>query len=325
MPTHGRRSRLPAVITPLLDDPLVSELVVVVDGSRDGSVEWLREQAVDETRLIPVVRETCGGAQVARADGLLRASGDVVLFLDDDVVAGPGLAGGHAARHEGEGGGGTIVVGFMPVALPAVRRGGQFASFLYADEYLRRCDDYEVHPEQILRTLWWGNVSMWRADAIAVGLVSEEFGDFYHEDQEFGLRCLAAALRGVFDRTLSAEHLHARDIDAFIRDARSQGAGRAVLHRHHADLVGDLHPSDFADGLPFPSDLLVRSAGVPALAAASTSVLRAVTHVAGRLRWFGIETRGGKLLRRVNQRSGAESVWRDGAVANRTTATDVCR
>jgi len=315
MPTRGRRSRLPTVLAPLLDDPLIGEVVVVVDGSSDGSAEWLREQAVDQPRLVPLVRERCGGAQVARADGVARATGDVVLFLDDDVVADPGLAAGHQARHGP--GGGKVVVGFMPVVLPEHRRPGQFATYLYADEYLKRCADYAADPEQILRTLWWGNVSMRRADAITVGLVSAGFGDFYHEDQDFGLRCLAAGLQGVFDRTLRAEHLHARSIDAFIRDARSQGAGRVVLHRRHPDLIGELHPADFAEGLPLPAALLVRGSGSPALAGASSAVLRTATEITGRMRWYGVETRIGKVLRRVNQRSGAESVWRGEAAPTR--------
>ena len=308
MPTRGRRGRLPRVLAPLLNDPLIDEVVVVVDGSNDGSIEWLRETAADEPRLIPLDRARSGGAQVARADGVARATGDVVLFLDDDVVADPGLAQGHLHRHGSRGG--TVVVGFMPVALPEHRRPGQFATYLYADEYLKRCADYEADPEQILRTLWWGNVSMQRTDAIAVGLVSDDFGDFYHEDQDFGLRCLAAGLHAVFDRTLRAEHLHSRDLDAFISDARAQGAGRVVLHQRHPDLVGELNMSDFAEGLPLPADLLVRGAGYAPLAAASSAVLRGATEAAGRMQWYGVETRLGKVLRRVNQRSGAESVRR---------------
>ena len=319
MPTRGRRARLPEVLAPLLDDPLISEIVVVVDGSYDGSVEWLRDRAVDEPRLVPLSRERSGGAQVARAEGVARVTGDVVLFLDDDVIADADLAAGHLARHES--GEGMVVVGFMPVALPEHRRPGQFASYLYADEYLKRCADYEDHPEQILRTLWWGNVSMRRADAVAVGLVSDGFGDFYHEDKDFGLRCLAFGLRGVFDRTLRAQHLHARDIDAFIRDARSQGAGRVMLHRHHPDLIGDLDPADFADGLPLPAELLVRGAGSPAVASASTAVLRTVAEASGRMGWYGIETLAGKILRRVNQRAGAESVWRNEAAPTRRAET----
>src|SRR5664280_3046591 len=93
------RDRLPTVLDPLLADPAIQELIVVVDGSDDGSIEWLQRTSVDHPRLQPVLRERSGGAQVARADGLERATGEVVLFLDDDVLCGDGLAAGHLARH----------------------------------------------------------------------------------------------------------------------------------------------------------------------------------------------------------------------------------
>jgi len=317
MPTHGRRSQLPAVLAPLLDDPLIDQLIVVVDGSDDGSIEWLRKAATEHPALLPHLRDHSGGAQVARADGLERATGDVVLFLDDDVLAGQGLAHGHITHHAQRDN--VVVVGYMPVSLPTHRRPGQFASYLYADEYEQRCRDYDEHPDAILRNLWWGNVSMRRLDAESVGLTSHGFEHLYHEDQDFGIRCLEQGLDAVFDRSLSAVHLHDRDIDAFIRDARSQGAGRAVLHQRHAALLGDLQPGDFADGLPFPAAVLVRGSGRPEVAAASSTAMRAVSLAAGRLGWYGIETRAGKVLRRVNQRSGAETVWSNGRTPTRST------
>jgi glycosyltransferase involved in cell wall biosynthesis len=318
IPTFGRLQQLPVVLAPLFADPVIDELIVVVDGSDDGSFEWLTGQARSEPRLRPVLRERSGGAQAARADGLVRAEGDVVLFLDDDVLAGPGLADGHRHHHRRRQG--LVVVGFMPVALPEQRRAGQFASYLYAEEYMRRTEAYAEDSEEVLRTLWWGNVSMRRSDALAVGLVSPGIERLYHEDQDFGLRCLLWGLEGVFDRTLIAQHLHSRDIGAFIRDARSQGAGRAVVHQRHHEVMGDLHPEEFAAGVPFPADLVVRKSGNPRVAGFSTAVLRRAAEVAGRLGWYSLETTAGKVLRRVNQRSGAEVVWRGGVPASRTEA-----
>jgi GT2 family glycosyltransferase len=309
MPTHGRRDSLPVVLAPLLEDPLIDELLVVVDGSRDGSFEWLQQQSIRRPRLVPLFRERAGGAQVARAAGLERATGDVVLFLDDDVLAGRGLAGGHLAHHERRTG--AVVVGFMPVALPPRRRPGQFPSYLYAEEYRRRCAEYEATPSSILRNLWWGNVSMRRSQGLAVGMVSPGFERSYHEDKDFGLRCLVAGLEGVFDRGLVADHLHSRDIDAFARDARSQGAARVILHQRHEDLIGALSPTAFSEGLAPPLSRLVERSRNPRVASSASAVLRVMTVTAGSLRLYGLETRTGKLLRRVNQRSGAQAVLSD--------------
>jgi len=320
MPTRNRRSQLPVVLIPLLHDPLVEQLIVVVDASADGSIEWLRKVATTHPKLVPVFRAQSIGAQAARAEGLSRATGDVVLFLDDDVLAGDDLVRGHLTHHGRATG--SVVIGYMPVALPPTRAPGQFASFLYATEYERRCSNYDADPTQILLNLWWGNVSMRRSDALSVGLVSPGFEHLYHEDQDFGLRCLAAGLLGVFDRELMAQHLHGRDIDAFIRDARSQGAARAVLHQRHASVIGELHPDDLADGLPFPAGLLVRNAGRPGVASLSSTALKILTKTTGKLGWYRLETGAGKVLRRVNQRSGAEAVWRSQPPATRVAGGD---
>ena len=50
--------------------------------------------------------------------GVQCSTGDVVLLMDDDVIAGPGLVSAHARRHAGADG--LVVVGSMPVRL---RRG----------------------------------------------------------------------------------------------------------------------------------------------------------------------------------------------------------
>ena len=323
VPTRGRRPLLPGVLAPLLADEQVGQVVVVVDGSDDGSFEWLCRMAGSDHRLVPLKREDRGGAQVARAHGLEHASGDVVLFLDDDVVASPGLAGRHLVHHLA--GTRLVVVGYMPVETRAPRRPGEFASYLYGDEYEGRCRAYETDPGSILRTLWWGNVSMRVDDARSVGLVAPGFESLYHEDQDFGLRCAEAGLQGVFDRNLGARHLHARRLDGFVRDARSQGMGRVLVHERHPELMGPIDPAAFESALPRPAALLVRASGRGWVAKASSALLAGATRSLGLLGRYGAETDAARLLRRVNQRYGAEaafrSLGRDGSGPTPRTAT----
>jgi GT2 family glycosyltransferase len=308
VPTHHRRALLPTILAPLLSDGAIGEVVVVVDGSDDGSIEWLRERAESAPSLVAVLRQSAGGAQVARADGFGRSVGDVVLFLDDDVLASPGLAAGHLAHHtEREG---LVVVGYMPVRLPSVRRGGQFPTYLYANEYEKQCEQYDRDPSGILRDLWWGNVSMRRGDVERVGMTDPAVGPIYHEDKDFGIRCAKAGLHGAFDRSLAATHLHERDLDGFLRDARSQGVGRMVLQHRHPEVTGEPDIAQFEAGLPQPAALLVRAAGHPRLAEIEIGVLRTLVSLLGRLRCFRLELVTARVLRRVAQRRGAETVRR---------------
>jgi glycosyltransferase involved in cell wall biosynthesis len=64
-----------------------SEIVVIDDASKDGTVGMLRNHYVRELRdgLIKLVaREENGGSTVAKSDGARNATGDWLIFLDSD-------------------------------------------------------------------------------------------------------------------------------------------------------------------------------------------------------------------------------------------------
>ena len=294
IPTFGRRDLLPGVIEPLLAEPATSEVVVVVDGSFDGSYPWLLERAEGDGRLRPFWIEN-RGENGAREAGVRAARGDVVLLLDDDVRAAAGLAEGHARHHAGSAG--LVVLGYMPPLLPRERLPGDFTTRLYAREYEAVCRSYETSPDQILMSLWAGNMSLRREDAVAVMLGTKAPALPYHADRELGLRCLESGLRGAFDRSLRAEHLHTRSLDGFVADARSQGAGRVMLHRLHGDILGPFDP-----GPPAPVRAMLRR--TPA-ARATAAALRSATRCAGRARAFRLEELLARVLRRVEQQRGA--------------------
>lgn len=304
VPTHGRRAQLPRVLAPLLADPTVEQVVVVVDGYADGSWELVQEMSRTEPRLCPVWQENAGEGR-ARQTGLEHSTADVVLFIDDDVVAGPGLAAGHLRRHAGLAG--AVVLGYMPTRRPDPRRPGQFATVLYADEYESVCRSYEADPSLVLAKLWAGNLSLRRADAERVGMAVDGFGGLAHADAAFGLRCAEAGLTGVFDRELRSTHEHARPLAAFLRDARAQGAGRARLH-----LADPRAPHGWLAGLSVGAysrgaGLLVR---LPALHRLAHQVGRLALVAAGQVHWWSAETVLAKALRRLEHVRGSRDEQR---------------
>jgi glycosyltransferase involved in cell wall biosynthesis len=300
IPTYGRGHLLEAVVAPLLEDPELHELIVVVDGSPDDSLERLRRIAAREGRLRPIAIEN-SGRNAARWAGARAATGDVLLFLDDDVLASPGLVGGHARRQaEGRG---RILVGYMPIEEASAARGP--ASRLYADEYERTVADYEREPEAILTRLWGGNLSLWHEDLERSGAMDEDFVAARHVDRHFGLVCHRAGLTAAFDRDLHAVHHHSRDLRSFGRDSREQGIGLFWIHAVHGDVVGPLDRRRFAAGLPLPARWIVELARRPRGYALVAGALRWATTVAGRLPIAWIEVTSLRLLRRVEQQRGA--------------------
>ena len=302
--TYNRRALLPRVVEPLLADPATTELIVVVDGCDDGSLQLLEELAIRDRRLRPVFVENRGRSR-ARQAGVELAEGEVILLVDDDVVASTGLVSGHARHHARAED--LVVVGYMPVETPPRRSPGDFATYLYADSYDRFCAWYESDPGRVLLQLWGGNVSLRKANCLRVPLHSERFAQSFHEDQDFGIRCLRAGLRGTFDRSLLAHHVYRRDLDGFVRDAREEGAGRALVRRLHADVLGGpLERSEFEAETRPVARSLVRLCRRPQTHHIVCGLLGAAVRLAGRVHLLGFETRLARLLQRLEQQHGAQ-------------------
>ncbi len=66
-----------------------AEIVLVDDGSDDGSADWLRAEAARDPALRPVFLAERSGQSAALAAGLLRARGEVVVTLDADLQNDP--------------------------------------------------------------------------------------------------------------------------------------------------------------------------------------------------------------------------------------------
>jgi len=302
VPTYNGAALLERILRPLLDDPAASEVIVVVDGSRDGSFELLTRLAIDEPRLRPLFIENRGDMG-ARETGAREATGEVVLFVDDDVLASPGLVTGHAARHAARSA--DVVVGYMPVTLPARRHPDDFALRLYATEYEGRCQVYEHDPGSAVRELWGGNFSMRRGACLAIGMANPAFTEHYHADRDFGIRCFESGLTATFDRSLSADHLHGRTLASFIRDARSQGAARVLLPWFHPETVAPPVSDEFARGLPAPLPELVRVTRRPRAYVAVSRSLELIIRTGGVMRLWSAQRAAARMLRRIEQQHGA--------------------
>jgi glycosyltransferase involved in cell wall biosynthesis len=302
IPTRNRRELVVAIVQRVLEENGLLEVVVVDDGSTDDTGERLAEIARTDGRL-RIVPGLCAGAGMARTEGASAARGDVILFLDDDVMPAPGLPAMHLAHHSDQRE--LVVVGYMPTRVPARPGPETFTTFLYAREYEGRCKKYEQDPTGILRNLWMGNVSIAREKFLdATARWPEPLPRFRHEDQHLGMRMLSMGMHAVFDRTLLSVHEHHRSIDQFRRDCWQDGAGTAVLELRHLDLVDAAGPEQFRAGLPRPVASVVAIASGPRIGKVVASTLATVTRTLGRLRLFQAQTAAARALRRVEQQRG---------------------
>lgn len=84
IPAYNRRRFLPAALESVASQTYpVSEIIVVDDGSSDGTFEIAKAAAGEDPR-IRVLKRSHGGANRARNAGIAEASGEWIAFLDSD-------------------------------------------------------------------------------------------------------------------------------------------------------------------------------------------------------------------------------------------------
>jgi GT2 family glycosyltransferase len=209
------------------------ELVVVNDGSRDGTREWL-----DAWRpRVParVLHQENGGLAAARNAGLAVARGRFVLLVNDDTLADPELVATHLAAHAEHartGAAGIAVLGTFeqpPAALDnALMR-------VLEDDTLVFCYS-QLKPGALhdWNAFWTCNVSVATADVRAVGGFDESFRRYGCEDTDLAWRLHEErGLRVLYEPRARARHEHVLDLDALARRNRSVGRAWTRMFRKH--------------------------------------------------------------------------------------------
>ncbi len=101
IPTYNRSAKLARLLACLRDQPahILAEVLVCDDGSPDETSAVAREFA-GKLPLVYLHQPDLGfRAGQARNLGLRRATGEVVVFVDDDLVVPPGFLEAHVAAH----------------------------------------------------------------------------------------------------------------------------------------------------------------------------------------------------------------------------------
>jgi glycosyltransferase involved in cell wall biosynthesis len=105
IPTYNRRPILEKALRALesqrLESPLEDfEVVVVDDGSTDDTVAWLRQEAASFPH-VRLIQQDHGGPAEGRNRGVEHARGDVIVFIDSDLVVTERFLLEHARALEG--------------------------------------------------------------------------------------------------------------------------------------------------------------------------------------------------------------------------------
>ncbi|MBI4317754.1 MAG: glycosyltransferase family 2 protein [Chloroflexi bacterium] len=201
IPTHNRRELLREVLDALARQTHPAsrfEVVVVADGSEDGTMEMLRNLQLPYGLRSYWQRQS--GVARARNRGIEEAAGDIVLFIDDDVIPLPDLVEEHVRWHEGDDN--AVVIGRVSPP-PRSKRPGWSK---WEEQLLER--HFETLAQKRRRTtarhVYSGNFSVRRRHLVSVGGFDESMTRA--EDIDLGYRLERGGLHFCFNPKANGIH-----------------------------------------------------------------------------------------------------------------------
>lgn len=240
IPTFNRLVDLRRTLAALESDraglPFGVEIVVVDDGSADGTSSFLAEWAARTPGARTLSQENSGPAR-ARNRGAAAAKGEIVLFLGDDTVPEPGFLSVHEKAHRLGGPGPLAVLGYTTWDEERMR----ITPFLSHLNEMGTQFGYSIIPDPDdvpFNFFYTSNVSLPRGTFLALGGFDEEFPSAAWEDVEFAYRATRAtpALRMVYRAPARTRHNHPTDLASFRRRQRKAGTAAATFARKHPEL-----------------------------------------------------------------------------------------
>jgi len=236
IPTYNRAPSLDALLRSLSAqrDPGAFEVIVVDDGSTDGTGSVAARWA--DAAAFPFEYAPLGhrGPAGVRNEGLRRARGDIVVYIDDDELADPGFLSAHRAAHREHPGPNQGVLGFVDWA-PEVRitrfiRWLDRSGLQFNFPYLRPGRIQPVYGSFVT-----ANLSVKRAFLVDRGLLFDErFPYPAFEDTELGWRLENQGYELYYHPEALA--LHARQFDLRQFASRMERVGESAL------LFGEVRP-----------------------------------------------------------------------------------
>jgi glycosyltransferase involved in cell wall biosynthesis len=236
IPTHNRLEVLVEVLQALdmQEGAPAYEVVVVDDGSTDGTGDWLRSRAATFRFPLRIFSQENRGPAAARNTGVAVAAGRWVAFLGDDTVPETGWLAAHRAAHKRHGDDPLrAVIGYTgwhprmrlnPFLRYINEHGLQFGYALIRD------------PEDVpFNFLYTSNLSLPR-DLLLAEPFDLRFPYAAWEDIEVAYRLRKRGLRLAYEPAARVAHDHPTDLARFAVRQEKAGYCAVVFYRLHPEL-----------------------------------------------------------------------------------------
>jgi GT2 family glycosyltransferase/peptidoglycan/xylan/chitin deacetylase (PgdA/CDA1 family) len=247
MPTYQRREVVLASVRALAHQEFNGnfEVIVVVDGSEDGSADLLRK--LDTPFPLTVLEQPNRGRATALNQGVTVAHGELLLFLDDDMEAHPLLLAEHDRSHRE---GADMVLGHLPLHPESPRNFLSEGVKGWADRRFERLSSPDVTLG--LHDMMTGQASLARDIFRRVGGFDTNFnlnGFFGNEDLDFCYRLLQGGYKVIFNPNAISWQRYVVTPRQYLSQYRQSGRAAVILARKHPDQLNNIFIPSRAESL----------------------------------------------------------------------------
>lgn len=223
IPTYNRCEVVEQTLAQLLDQDYPSDRyeILVCDNSADETPQMVQRVAAAASSPVRLLSSEERLPAVKRNQGLRMATGDYVLFMNDDVWVRPDFLREHAATHAAHD---------APVAvLGMVEQSPKMPQNPFIEWYTPFA--YELIEDRADRSVpyqfhWSMNLSLPRRVMLDRQLVfHEDWSEIGHEDVELGFRWTRAGYQVIYNPRAWGEHYHPHDLDTACRLQEVIGRG----------------------------------------------------------------------------------------------------
>lgn len=205
------------------------EVVVVDDGSHTPAKQRLH--AYTPPYRFTLIEQQNAGPAAARHNGIIKAEGELIVILDDDMHIGPDFLAAHLDEHAH---GASVVQGH--IAAPPQIAGMPLFERFHAHQLERFVRNVASGKESVRGIhICTGNLSFRKDQYLAIGGFDQTLGR--SEDRELGIRLEKAGATLVLStKARSAHRSDHEKLDVWLRRAFNYGVYDLRIAKKHPDL-----------------------------------------------------------------------------------------
>jgi len=262
IPTYNRLRVLERTLPTVLDQDFPAddrEVVVVVDGSTDGTADYLRR--ISAPCPLRVVEQANAGSSAARNAGAAAARGELLLYIDDDDRCPRDLVSAHVRAHDSS----SRRVVFGPIRVAPESPANLATDWIkewtaeYVEELLSNGG-----PRSRFRVWITPNYSLPRKLFLELGGYDERLTFPGSEDTDFTLRLFEAGCEIVFAPEAGVYQFYSKTPEQLVRvDSPKLGAAEVEVCRKHRDYRPHSRLAGLAEGGPLRRAMMCVAARAP--------------------------------------------------------------